>query len=277
MSGSRQFRQDAQIPHGTDAQANLKMTDIFPVQHENLETNTNQMKKISIGQCLCEPYAVCNSNNPSNGRYKADCINFPDFALSFTDGQGTSHALVGLKVRVLFTHGITYGSVSDNTYPTLNINNSGAIPLLAQGKTMGAGAISAGQTVEFTVIPYGNGLAFDADSNVREANSDCVIYTDGLMTYRYGEKLKLVVKDDANLCYPDLEFMQPFIVKGGANKHLPNDFDGFAIICFRSFNSDTAYDRYKQIAFDMFYSDRNYVRYGYQTGAGYTWGQWENI
>ena len=71
--------------------------------------------------------------------------------------------------------------------------------------------------------------------------------------------------------------MQAFIVAGGENKNLPNDGDGFAILCFHSYNSDHTYDRYKQIAFDMFYSDRNYVRYGYQTGAGFTWGQWELI
>ena len=183
MADVRQFRQDTQITHGTIASTNAKLTDILPLQHEDLASNVNQMNKISLGQCLCEPYAVCNSNNPANGAYVADCVNFPDFALSFTDGQGNSHALVGLKIRVLFTYGITYGSVSGGTYPTLNINGSGAIPLLAQGKTMGAGAISADQTVEFTIIPYGNGLAFDADSNVRESNSDYTVHTDGSITY----------------------------------------------------------------------------------------------
>ena len=183
MAEPRQFRQDQQIIHGTTAQTNAKLTDIMPLQHEDLATQTNQMKKISLGQCLCEPFAVCNSNNPANGAYVADCVNFPDFTLQFTDEQGNNHSLIGLKVRVLFNYGITYGSVSGGTYPTLNINGSGAIPLLAQGKTMGTGAISAGQTVEFTIIPYGNSLAFDADSNVREANSDYTVYTDGSTTY----------------------------------------------------------------------------------------------
>ena len=180
MADVRQYRQDPQINHGTTAQSNLKLTDIMPVQHENLATQTNSINKISLAQCLCEPYAVCNSNNPSSGNYTATCENFPDFALSYTDSQGNSHNLIGLKVRVKFTHGITYGSVSGGTYPTLNINGSGAVPLLAQGKTMATGAVSAGQTIEFTIIPYGNGVAFDADSNVRESTSDYTIYTDGL-------------------------------------------------------------------------------------------------
>ena len=181
MADVRQYRQDPQINHGTTAQSNLKLTDIMPVQHENLATQTNSINKISLAQCLCEPYAVCNSNNPSNGQYTATCSNFPDFALSYTDSQGNSHDLVGLKVRVKFTYGVTYGSTTSTppTCPTLNINGSGAIPMLAQGKTMGKGAISAEQTVEFTIIPYGNTLAFDADSNVRESTSDYTIYTDG--------------------------------------------------------------------------------------------------
>ena len=186
MAEVRQYRQDTQINHGTTAQSNLKLTDIMPVQHENLATQTNSINKINLAQCLCEPYALCNSNNPSNGQYTATCENFPDFALSYTDSQGNSHNLIGLKVRVKFTYGVTYGSTTSNppTYPTLNINGSGAIPMLAQGKTMGKGAISAEQTVEFTIIPYENGLAFDADSNVRESTSDYTIYTDGITTYK---------------------------------------------------------------------------------------------
>ncbi len=180
----KQFRQDTLILHGNNAQNNIKLTDIVPLQHEDLESHVNNMNKINIAQCLCEPYAVCASNNPSNGAYVATCVNFPDFSLSVNDGQGNSYNLIGMKVRVMFNYGITYGSVSGGTYPTLNINNSGAIPMLAQGKLMAKGAISAGQTVEFTIIPYGNSLAFDADSNVREATSDYTIYTDGTTKYQ---------------------------------------------------------------------------------------------
>ena len=185
MAEVRQFRQNDPIVHGTTAQDNLKLTDIVPLQHEDLATNVNQMKKISIAQALCEPFAVCNSNNPANGKYVADCVNFPDFALSFTDSQGNSHNLIGLKIRVMFTYGVTYGSVSGGTFPELNINGSGSIPLLAQGKKMGAGAISVGQSMEFTVIPnpFGAGLAFDADSNVLESNSDYTVYTDGSINH----------------------------------------------------------------------------------------------
>lgn len=179
MAQARQYIQDSQINNGTTASSNIKMTDVMPIQHTDIASNVNQINKVNIAQTLCEPFAVCNSNNPANGAYTATCSNFPDFALSYTDSQGTSHNLIGMKVRVVFNYGITYGSVSGGTYPTLNINGSGAIPLLAQGKTMATGAISAGQTVEFTIIPYGNGLAYDADSNVRESTSDYTIYTDG--------------------------------------------------------------------------------------------------
>ena len=142
---------------------------------------------------MCEPVAVCNSNNPQNGAYVATCQNYPDFALSYQDAQQNTKYLIGLKIRVIFTYGITYGSVSGGTYPTLNINGSGAIPMLAQGKTMATGSASAGQTLEFTVIPYGNGIAFDADSNVRESTSDYTIYTDGSTKYN-GNKVPYVNK-----------------------------------------------------------------------------------
>lgn len=179
MNEIRQFRQNAQIVNGINAETNLKMFDIIPAQHENLATNTNQQVKISIAQALCEPVAVCSTNNPPNGQYTATCANFPDFAVSFVDSNSVRHNLIGLKLRVIFEHGITYGSVAARTFPTLSINESEALPLLAQGKTMAQGAIVAGQSVEFTIIPYGNSIAFDADSNVRENTNDYTIYTDG--------------------------------------------------------------------------------------------------
>lgn len=179
MSEIRQFRQNKQIVNGITAETNLKMFDIIPGQHENLATNTNEQVKISIAQTFCDPVAVCSTNNPPNGHYTATCINFPDFAVSFVDSDSVRHNLVGLKLRVIFEHGITYGSVASGTFPTLSINGSEALPLLAQGKTMAQGAIVAGQSVEFTIIPYGNSIAFDADSNVRENTNDYTIYTDG--------------------------------------------------------------------------------------------------
>lgn len=179
MNEIRQFRQNGQIVNGITAETNLKMFDIIPAQHENLATNTNKQVKISIAQALCEPVAVCSTNNPQNGQYTATCVNFPDFAVSFVDSNSVRHNLIGLKLRVIFEHGITYGSVASGTFPTLSINGSEALPLLAQGKTMAQGAIVAGQSVEFTIIPYGNSIAFDADSNVRENTNDYTIYTDG--------------------------------------------------------------------------------------------------
>lgn len=142
----------------------------------------------------CIPVAVTPNSVPTGGAYTASCSNYPDFAITYTDKNGTSHYLIGLKVRIVFTKGITYGSISGGTYPTLNINSTGALPLLAQGKTMATGAAAEGQTLEFTLIPYGNGVAWDADSNVRESTSDYTIYTDGttkqLTTYPYLSSLQ---------------------------------------------------------------------------------------
>lgn len=183
MNEVRQFRQNKQIVNGITAETNLKMFDIIPGQHENLATNTNEQVKIIIAQTFCEPVAVCSTNNPPNGHYTATCVNFPDFAVSFVDSDSVRHILIGLKLRVVFEHGITYGSVAAGTFPTLSVNESEPLPLLAQGKTMAQGAIVAGQSVEFTIIPYGNSIAFDADSNVRENTSDYTIYTDGSKKY----------------------------------------------------------------------------------------------
>lgn len=183
MSLMKQFNQLDPINNGTTAQDNFKLSDAIPAQHTDLASGVNKLVHRTFAQSLCEPVAVCNSNNPQNGAYTATCQNYPDFALSYQDAQQNTQYLIGLKIRVIFTYGITYGSVSGGTYPTLNINGSGAIPMLAQGKTMATGAASAGQTLEFTVIPYGNGIAFDADSNVRESTSDYTIYTDGTTSY----------------------------------------------------------------------------------------------
>ncbi len=179
MANEIQYRNHTAYNNGTSAENNIKLSDITPFQHEDLSSGVNKLGKMLVAQSFCEPVAVCNSNNPQNGAYVATCQNYPDFALSYQDAQQNTQYLIGLKIRVIFTHGITYGSVSGGTYPTLNINGSGAIPMLAQGKTMATGSASAGQTLEFTVIPYGNGIAFDADSNVRESTSDYTIYTDG--------------------------------------------------------------------------------------------------
>ena len=179
MAETKQFRNLTEYHNGNSAENNIKLSDVAPFQHENLATNTNKLGKMNMAQTFCEPVAVCNSNSPADGAYTATCVNYPDFAVSYDDSHGTSHYLYGMKVRVIFTYGITYGSVSSGTYPTLSINGSGALPLLAQGKTMAQGAIVAGQSVEFTIIPYGNSIAFDADSNVRENTTDYTIYTDG--------------------------------------------------------------------------------------------------
>ena len=179
----KRFENLSKIKSGTTPSSDLKMKDILAVQHMDATSGTNTLNQISVAQNMCQPIARC-SGTPNDGAYVADCINFPDFSLTYTDSQSNQYYLYGLKIRVIFEDGITYGSVDSGTYPTLNINNSGAIPLLAQGLTMAQGAAVAGQSLEFTLIPYGqNGVAWDADTNIRENTSDYTIYTDGSKIY----------------------------------------------------------------------------------------------
>lgn len=181
MAENRQIREFDEIIHGTTASSNVKMTDHILLQHEDVSGNVNTFNKFTVGQTMCQPVAVTPNSTPSGGAYTATCSNFPDFAISYTDKNSNTHSLIGMKVRVIFTTGITYGSTTANppTYPTLNINGTGALPLLAQGMTMGAGAASAGQSLELTLIPYGNSLAWDADTNVRERGYNYTVYVDG--------------------------------------------------------------------------------------------------
>lgn len=179
MADNKQIKEFPEIIHGTTAASNVKMTDKAVIQHEDLSGNVNSFNRYTVGQMLCQPVATTANSEPSGGAYTATCSNFPDFAISYTDANGNTHDLIGMKVRVIFTTGINYGSTSASTYPTLNINSTGAIPLLAQGKTMGAGAASAGQSLELTLIPYGNSVAWDADTNVREKSSNETVYVDG--------------------------------------------------------------------------------------------------
>ena len=183
MAVAKQFQQLVKITNGTTAETDIKLSDPLAMQHIDITSGANSLNQISLAQSMCQPVAVTPNSTPSGGAYTATCSNYPDFSLTYTDKNGNTHYLVGMKARVIFTKGITYGSVSGGTYPTLNINSSGAIPLLAQGKTMAAGAAVDGQSLELTLIPYGNGVAWDADSNVRESTSDYTIYTDGSKKY----------------------------------------------------------------------------------------------
>ena len=133
MAVTKQFTQLDPINNGTTPADNFKLSDVIPAQHTDLTGGVNKLVHRTLAQSMCEPVAVCNSNNPQNGAYVATCQNYPDFALSYQDAQQNTQYLIGLKIRVIFTYGITYGSVSGGTYPTLNINGSGAIPMLAQG------------------------------------------------------------------------------------------------------------------------------------------------
>ena len=228
------FKQKPRIKNGNTAQTDLKLADYMPVQHEDINSGVMTINHISVAQSLCQPVATTPNSTPSGGAYTATCSNYPDFSLTYLDKDGNSHYLIGMKVRVIFTTGITYGSVSGGTYPTLNINGSGAIPLLAQGKTMASGACSAGQSLEFTLIPYGNGVAWDADSNVRESTSDYTIYTDGSIIYNKNildssYSRKVVTKDFNTLFqnYPNqniyvLDIDSPYNFVG-----LPNIIDNY--------------------------------------------------
>ena len=162
-------------PSGLDMSPDFKGSDVV------IKTNTNGLtEKVPRNLINCIPVAVTPNSTPSGGAYTATCSNYPDFAISYTDKNNTTHYCIGMKVRVVFTKGITYGSTTANpvTYPTLNINSTGNIPLLAQGMTMGAGAAAEGQTLEFTLIPYGsNSVAWDADTNVREHGDNYTVYT----------------------------------------------------------------------------------------------------
>ena len=179
MAQAKQFANLSKIKSGVTAGSDLKMSDIFAVQHIDALSGANTLNQVSVAQSMCQPVAI-SSNTPNDGAYTADCVNFPDFSLTYRDAYGNDHYYFGLKIRVIFENGITYGSVEDGTYPTLNINGSGAVPLLAQGQTMANGAAVAGQTLEFTLIPYGqNSIAWDADSNVRQNTSLATIYSDG--------------------------------------------------------------------------------------------------
>jgi hypothetical protein len=230
MANEIQYRNHTAYNNGTSAENNIKLLDITPFQHEDLSSGVNKLGKMLVAQSFCEPVAVCNSNNPQNGVYVATCSNYPDFALSYQDAQQNTKYLIGLKIRVIFTYGITYGSVSGGTYPTLNINGSGAIPMLAQGKTMATGSASAGQSIEFTVIPYGNGVAFDADSNVRESTSDYTIYTDGL------KRINSVTANDKNMITSDAVYKKtygvPFVTGSSYTSRDLNDFKTEPLITF---------------------------------------------
>lgn len=204
MAVAKQFQQLVKITNGTTAETDVKLSDPLAMQHIDLTSGANSLNQISLAQSMCQPVAVTPNSTPSGGTYTATCSNYPDFSLTYTDKNGNSHYLVGMKVRVIFTKGIAYGSVSGGTYPTLNINSSGAIPLLAQGKTMAAGAAVDGQSLELTLIPYGNGVAWDADSNVRESTSDYTIYTDG-KKYAKDNWLKVIQKNTWTYFHADVD------------------------------------------------------------------------
>ena len=281
MANEIQYRNHTAYNNGTSAENNIKLLDITPFQHEDLSSGVNKLGKMLVAQSFCEPVAVCNSNNPQNGAYVATCSNYPDFALSYQDAQQNTHYLIGLKIRVIFTYGITYGSVSGGTYPTLNINGSGAKPMLAQGKTMASGAASAGQSIEFTVIPYGNGVAFDADSNVRESTSDYTIYTDGHRGVNSNaintlSETYIPSLTDADLCIPNNRKATVYRVYGSNTPTAATYF-------IQAMVTTESQKRIVQIAFKTQSSTTNfadtYVRVGYASlnSDEWTFGVWKQF
>ena len=282
MADTKQFSRLTKITKGNTPSTDLKMTDIFAMQHIDLPSGANAYKQVSLAQSLCEPIAVTPNSTPSDGAYTATCSNYPDFSLTYTDANGNSHYLIGLKVRVVFTKGITYGSVSGGTYPTLNINGSGAIPLLAQGMTMAKGAAQNGQTIEFTIIPYGNGVAFDADSNVRESTSDYTIYTDGLQrvnTVASGNK-NMVTSDAVHkLCvdYTQINDANNIINTGRyvATQNVPASGWIFIIIADR-YSNDVFQTAYQSISSDVINVYMRKGRINPNTNTT-TWSNWDKI
>ena len=267
MAVTKQFTQLDPINNGTTAADNFKLADVIPAQHTDLTGGVNKLVHRTLAQSLCEPVAVCNSNNPSNGAYTANCSNYPDFALSYQDAQQNTHYLIGLKIRVIFTYGITYGSVSGGTYPTLNINGSGAIPMLAQGKTMASGAASAGQSIEFTIIPYRNGVAFDADSNVRESTSDYTIYTDGYKNLRLEHITTLTNEDLNNIRSTGIYAM--FNVDSVTNKPSGNNMYNNTLVVI---------DVGNQRGVQIFYSSNtqtSWIRFWYYPSGVWTFTNWK--
>lgn len=183
MAGvAKRIDQYETVLNGNTSSTNLKFNDKIPVQHIDTASNKNKTNNVNTSQLLCQPYLECSSQQ-SGGVYSADCVNYPDFSISSYDGSGNESKLVGLKIRVKFTYGCNYGDTTQGTYPSLNAAGSGALPMLAQGTTMGTGAFSNGQVLEFTLIPYGSGYAWDCDSNVRQVTNDYTIHADGTLVH----------------------------------------------------------------------------------------------
>ena len=283
MANEIQYRNHTAYNNGTSAENNIKLSDITPFQHEDLSSGVNKLGKMLVAQAFCEPVAVCDSNNPQNGAYVATCQNYPDFALSYQDAQQNTKYLIGLKIRVIFTYGITYGSVSGGTYPTLNINGSGAIPMLAQGKTMATGAASAGQTLEFTVIPYGNGIAFDADSNVRESTSDCTIYTDGKKVLSETQIDKIIYDTSITDCNDAFEMGKIKTYWINLNvANIPNNNNGWYVIALTNSSSISTNEYVTQIATPADNQNKNqmFIRHKYvKSYAPLTmdWTSWKEL
>jgi len=267
MAVAKQFQQLVKITNGTTAETDVKLSDPLAMQHIDISSGANSLNQISLAQSMCQPVAVTPNSTPSGGAYTATCSNYPDFSLTYTDKNGNTHYLVGMKVRVIFTKGIAYGSVSEGTYPTLNINSSGAIPLLAQGKTMAAGAAVDGQSLELTLIPYGNGVAWDADSNVRESTSDYTIYTDGYKNPKLEHITTLTNEDLNNIRSTGIYAM--FNVDSITNKPSGNNMYNNTLVVI---------DVGNQRGVQLFYSSNtqtSWIRFWYYPSGVWTFTNWK--
>lgn len=274
MAVTKQFIQLDEIHQGTTRATNLKMLDAVPMQHEDLSSGTNKLAHLRFAQVLCNPVAT--AGNHTGGVYSASVLNFPDFAIKYQDSQQNYHYLVGMKVRVIFNNGITYGSVSGGTYPSLNVGDTEALPLLAQGKTMASGACTSGQSLELTLIPYGNGYAWDADSNVREANSDYTVYTDGSITYKNNVIIRETI-NDANIT--DNGF---FIFSVGNNtSNIPATTFTRTKGYIRHYHSGDGniVQEFTATGYDEYYNaiSEQYIRGSYFDGVNYHFGNWSKL
>lgn len=162
MADVKRFNSKNGIENGTQ-ESNLSMSDILISQHI---TGDNNDYKLTLAQAQAIPYGVCESLGGEDKT--ANLVNYPT----------TFIAQIGNTVLIKFTHGNTKGSVSEGTYPTLTVGGI-TKPIAAQGKTIGAGAITDGQIVSLTLTPdYWN-----IDQTIRDVTSEYTVFTDGTTIY----------------------------------------------------------------------------------------------
>lgn len=143
--------------------------------------NATNLINIGEGIELSEhPYGVCST--ASSTAAKTVTVDF----------SGTLSLFTGLTVRVKFTNANTAAS------PTLNVNSTGAVSVMAYGTTAaGSGAWAAGEIVTFTydgtnwVMTDGGDaqdiitVTFSSVSSLPQTKNDAAITADHIVLYSY--------------------------------------------------------------------------------------------